>query len=159
MTLPQFSQYGKTFRPGIRKKSNVLLIFIFFCFFTQLSSSQIVQITGNVIDDNTGKSLAFVNISFNDSGKGTTSNIDGSFQISSSFQIYRLLFSYVGYKPVTLDILPNGKRTRLLIRLIPRSYSIREVEIVPGINPAHRIIDLVNQNRKYNDPEKIRSFS
>ena len=68
-------------------------------------------ITGTVIDNDTGKPLAFVNISYNDSGRGTTTDMNGDFSIKSSKNIYRLRFTYVSYKPVSLDFDQNHKKT------------------------------------------------
>ena len=39
------------------------------------------------------------------------------------------------------------------------SYELGEVVILPGVNPAHRIINNVVNNRDLNNPEKMRSFS
>ncbi|MCK4855744.1 MAG: hypothetical protein KAT31_15805, partial [Bacteroidales bacterium] len=92
-------------------------------------------------------------------GQGTVSNIDGAFSISSSQDIDFLKFSYVGYHPMVIakeDIQPGET---LLIELDRKAYDIAEVTILPGINPAHRIIRLASGNRKLNNPEKQRSFS
>ena len=112
-----------------------------------------------VLDKGTGKSLAFVNISYNNSGKGTTTDVNGDFSIKSSKNIYSLRFTYVGYKPFSLNLDQNRANKDIVISLEPQLYDIDEVKVVPGINPAHRIIDLVYKFRDFNNPKKIRSFS
>ena len=114
-------------------------------------------VSGLVVDINSGRPLAFVNISYNNSGKGTTTNVDGVFVIDIPEKITSLRFSYIGYKPFILNL--NSKRSGLIIRLHQKAYNIDEIEIKPGINPAHRIIDQVFRYREINNPEKIRSFS
>ncbi len=114
-------------------------------------------VSGLVVDINSGRPLAFVNISYNNSGKGTTTNVDGVFVIDIAEKITSLKFSYIGYKPFILNL--NSKRSGLIIRLHQKAYNIDEIEIKPGINPAHRIIDQVFRYREINNPEKIRSFS
>ncbi len=47
----------------------------------------------------------------------------------------------------------------MLIQMERKAYDIEEVTILPGLNPAHRIIRLASGNRKINNPEKQRSFS
>ena len=54
-------------------------------------------IRGRIIDKQSHRPLAFVNITYLASGQGTVSNIDGAFSISSGQYIDFLLFSYVGY--------------------------------------------------------------
>ncbi len=114
-------------------------------------------VSGLVVDINSGRTLAFVNISYNDSGKGTTSNVDGVFVIDTPEEISSLKFSYIGYEPLILNL--HSKRAGLIIRMHPKAYSINEIEIKPGLNPAHRIIEQVLKYREINNPEKIRSFS
>ena len=122
-------------------------------------SAQLEPIRGQILDGQTHRPLAFVNITYLASGQGTVSNIDGAFSISSSRDIDFLKFSYVGYHPRFIakeDIRPGETLT---IELNRKAYDIAEVRIVPGINPAHRIIQLASSNRKLNNPEKQRSFS
>lgn len=122
-------------------------------------SGQSGPVRGRIMDRQTGRSLAFVNITYQASGQGTVSNIDGAFSISSSREIAFLKFSYVGYHTMLIakeDIRPGET---LIIELDRKAYDIAEVKILPGINPAHRIIQLATDNRKLNNPEKQRSFS
>ncbi|RLD31814.1 MAG: hypothetical protein DRI73_08120, partial [Bacteroidetes bacterium] len=120
-------------------------------------AQKVQPVSGLVVDINSGRPLAFVNISYNNSGKGTTTNVDGVFVIDITEKITSLKFSYIGYKPFILNL--NSKRSGLIIRLHQKAYNIDEIEIKPGINPAHRIIDQVFRYREINNPEKIRSFS
>lgn len=120
---------------------------------------QNVPISGKVIDNVSGKPLAFVNISYNDSGKGTTTDVNGEFSIHSLNEIYKLRFTYVGYSPVNMNFDTTQVKSGLTIGMNPQLYDIDEVKIMPGINPAHRIIDLVYKFRDFNNPKNIRSFS
>ena len=125
----------------------------------QAVSGQPEPIRGRIIDRQTRRPLAFVNITYLASGQGTVSNIDGAFSISTARDIDFLRFSYVGYHPRFIgkgDIRPGES---LLIELDRKAYDIEEVTVLPGINPAHRIIRLASANRKLNNPEQQRSFS
>ena len=112
-------------------------------------------IRGKVVDEKTNEPLAFVNIIVNDGRYGSTTNIDGEFEINSSSVIEKLLFSYIGYEPL---ILYKSDFTRI-VKLEVRSFNLNEVTIVAGENPAHRVIRKVIENRAVNDPEKLASFS
>ncbi len=114
-------------------------------------------VTGRVIDLRTKESLAFVNIVINSSNTGGTTDIDGKFTLRSGVRIYSIRLSYVGYESKIVTI---GERTKdLVIQMTQKDIDLQEVEILPGINPAHRIIRNVIDNRDINDPEKVSTFS
>ena len=117
------------------------------------------SIHGRITDERTGRFLAFVNIIYKASGLGTVSDIDGEFSIPVSSGIEFLKFSYVGYE---IQMIPGTQihpGQSIPVRLVEKAYDIEEVQILPGVNPAHRIIRLASENRKINDPEMMQSFT
>jgi hypothetical protein len=124
----------------------------------QLTFSQ-VYIKGKIIDRQTGEPLPFVNIVYNSRGNGIVSNMDGKFNITVTPDVEFLKFSYLGYHSLLTDLESAKTGHDLTIKLDPKSYDINEVIITPGINPAHRIINKVIENRDLNNPEKMKSFS
>ena len=132
---------------------------VFILIFSSLSAWSQDYISGKIVDKQTRNPLAFVNIVYNDRGYGTVSNIDGEFTIPLTENVSYLKFSYVGYHSYWLDLPTALKAKNLVIRLDKKTYDIEEVSVMPGINPAHRIIKLATENRKLNNPEKMRSFS
>ncbi|MFH2143856.1 MAG: DUF5686 family protein, partial [Bacteroidota bacterium] len=124
-----------------------------------LLHSQNYQIAGIVVDADNKEPLAFVNIVYNSDNNGTTTNIDGKFKILTNQKIEYIKISYLGYEPL---IILKEKLTftdPLYIELTKNTYQLSEAVVVPGINPAHRIINKTIENRDLNNPEKIRSFS
>ena len=134
-----------------------LLLYVLF-FIPCLGLAQEFTVKGKVFDSGTGQPLAFVNILMNDGQQGGTSDIDGAFELKSNEPVEILKFSYVGYYPQTWYA-GEGRTDKLRIGLERLSVELREVQIFPGINPAHRIINNVIDNRDKNDPEKLKSFS
>lgn len=134
-----------------------LLIFFLLLFLHAGLPAQIYQVSGRVVDSETKSPLAFVNIIANNSIRGTSTDIDGRFKIITSFSIKTLKLTYVGYQPTIVEI--NGKTDNLLIRMPKTEIQLTEVVIKPGINPAHRIINKVIENRDRNNPEKNNSFT
>jgi hypothetical protein len=118
--------------------------------------SQTWSISGNVCDSITRKPLAFVSILINNSNQGGCTDIDGVFLVKCSENPLYLRLSYVGYKPA--EIILNGKTKALNIFLAPANNELSGITILPGDNPAHRIIRQVIENRKLNDPEQMHSF-
>lgn len=122
-------------------------------------TAQVFNVSGTVIDSVTKEKLAFVNIIVNeDRTYGTTTDIDGNFNMKSKNEIKELTFSYVGYKKKTLpvDFFSDRKNK---VTLSPESIELQEVVVHAGENPAHRIIDSIVKHRKRNNPEMLDSYS
>jgi len=147
------------FEKNRRFMNHRLLPLLMFCIAIASTcfAQEMYYVSGRVIDSKTKESLAFVNIIINNSNTGGTTDIDGKFNLRSSKPVQSLRLSYVGYEPVTVAV---GSKTRgLLIQLNRKEIDLQEVEILPGINPAHRIIRNAIDNRDINDPEKVKTFS
>ncbi|MEI8203126.1 MAG: DUF5686 family protein [Bacteroidota bacterium] len=134
-------------------------LFLFICFllssFPLLAQEQTVS--GKVIDSLTREPLAFVNITINNTFQGATADIDGKFTVHFKGQIEFLKFSYIGYESLTYAVYNQSRN--LKIEMIKKKLELKEVEIFPGVNPAHRIIDSVFKNSNLNNPEKMHSFA
>lgn len=113
------------------------------------------QIKGKVIDGKTKEALAFVNIVINNERLGTTTGIDGNFSFNSLKTIETLKLSYVGYELKEIKV---GDKKSLLIEMKKTSFSLAEFKVLPGINPAERIVNQVVKNRKKHNPEKSLNF-
>ena len=116
------------------------------------------SVSGRVIDSETREPLAFVNILVSGTRVGVSTDIDGKFTIYSRQSVESIMLTYVGYHPMTY-VIPSGKTSDLVISLQKKTFNLKEVVILPTINPAHRIIDSVLSNRHRNDPEKLKTFS
>ncbi|UCG27833.1 MAG: carboxypeptidase-like regulatory domain-containing protein [Bacteroidales bacterium] len=135
---------------------SLFVLVLIFCVICNVTAQ--TDYAGMVTDSRSGNPLAFVTIVFNNSGRGTTTRMDGRFSIPARETISTLLFSCVGYESKTIHLKSLESRSSIRVRLKPKSYSIDEVKIYPGINPAHRIINEVYKNRNINDPEERQSF-
>jgi len=137
------------------RKALILLSFLFALY----NSAQTQEISGKIIDSDTKIPLPFVNIIYGDSNFGTSTNIDGNFTINSKTPINEFHISYLGYKSDTIFLDSKSSNNNLNILLEAKSYNLEEVIILPGENPANRIINKVVENRDVNNPEKMNSFS
>lgn len=133
-------------------------ILLFFITMVSLSFGYGQSLKGKVENSQNGNPLAFVNILFDDSGRGVSCDIDGQFEIDDLKDIRNLRFTYVGFYD-TIIAVKNINTPFLKVKMYPKSYHLSEVKIFPGENPAHRIIRLCIRNRKLNNPEKLTSFS
>lgn len=128
------------------------------CLLLVLSSLSAQKIKGQVVDEQ-GKGLPFVNITINDERRGSSGDLDGNFQFDNAEgDITRLQFSYIGFETETLSG-ESLKKTPLIVVLKEKSTALKEVTVMPGINPADRLIKNAVANKDLNDPEKLESFS
>jgi len=119
--------------------------------------AQPVVVNGIVRDMNSNEPLAFVHIIAENSKTGATTDIDGKFSMRLNRKECCLNLTYVGYESLQYKIDYTAKTQRIF--LSPKLYQLEEVEVFPGINPAHRIIENVVDHRDENNPEKLRAFT
>lgn len=137
-------------------QSRLKLIYIFLLCCLCLNVYAQNSISGKVTDKKTGESLAFVNIIINqDETRGTTTDIDGKFKIKSEDEIQQLTLIYIGYTTKKVDI---ENEEFLNIQMTQNDLTLGEIVVIAGENPAHRIIRKAVENRRMNNPERVRSF-
>ncbi|PLX12303.1 MAG: hypothetical protein C0598_06245 [Marinilabiliales bacterium] len=137
----------------INFKSTLLIFFVLLSF---IGHSQSFVFKGVVKDKSKKQTLAFVNIISNN-GIGATTNIDGKFEMTLNDNSKSLKLSYIGYEAKTIEVDRINKTHTIYLN--PKIFDLEEVEIFPGINPAHRIIDSVLVHRDENNQKKIKKFS
>lgn len=126
-----------------------LFLAVLFTLFSILIYS---QQTYFIKDQFTQESIPFVKVRPN-VGNPFLADIDGSFQLNVEVSTLNLKMN--GYRDTIIlvkDILQNT------IYLTPGVQNIKEVSVVAGENPAHRIMDLVIANRKKNNPLENDAF-
>jgi len=128
------------------------------CLFLLCSTLQLVAQTkyqSQVIDAETNEPLAFVSVVLKGQSKGTITDIDGRFTITTSEPNDIILFSYVGYENLEKSALEITN----IITLRPSTEVLKEVTILAGENPAHPIIRKLIKNKKRLDPKSLASYS
>lgn len=115
------------------------------------------NIQGRVVDEETQEPLAFVNIIIEGSRSGGVTDIDGFFHLTHHSPIERIILSYVGYHPLVFEVDPARKIQ--WVEMQRKAIELTVVDIFPGENPAHRIIENAILFRDGNNPEKLGSFS
>ena len=118
-----------------------------------------ILLHGKVVDANTKEPLAFVNISYGNH-QGVTTTIDGLFSLPVTRDNLKITVSFIGYKQQIFTINKQDVQHFKIIYLQPETYHLQEVKVLPGKNPADRIINQVIANRKFLNPEKhLKSFA
>lgn len=106
------------------KKLNFLLCVLLFIPFCLLA--QQVQIRGKVIEAETNEPLPGVSILIENSTRGVTTDLDGTFEIRAT-PTDRLVFSFLGMESQTIEV---GTQTYIEIAMRPAVSELEEVTVV-----------------------------
>lgn len=127
-----------------------LLILVTFVFSFQLIGQKTIQ----VFDNQTENPVSFVKIS-DGAGEVYIADIDGkiSIDIAPSRTYTFRFFQYKDTAIIGEDLLEQP-----VVFMTPEAQVLDEVIVTPGVNPAHRIIQNVMDNKRKNNPLKNNSF-
>lgn len=107
-------------------------------------------ISGKVTDQATGDAVPFVNVFFYGTQKGTTTDFEGRYSVSTYEGYDSIVFSYIGYKTQILSF-EQGATQQINVELESETVSLDEIVVMSGENPAWGIIRQVVRNKeKYN---------
>lgn len=99
---------------------------------TTTASQQFFRLTGIIKDKAKGFALPFVTIYIPALSKGAVSDDNGLFEIKPvPAGTYRVIFSYVGYRPVTQSVVVEGN-TQIFALLEENPVELKEVIVTPG---------------------------
>ncbi|MFT6035822.1 MAG: hypothetical protein ACI9XJ_001396 [Marivirga sp.] len=110
------------------------------------------EVYGYVRDAQTNEVLPFVNIYFQGTQTGNTTDIKGFFEVKTTVASDTLIASYIGYKPQNIPITAN-KVNEVDILLYMDIIALNEVIVRPGENPAFKIMRKVVANKKLYNPD------
>lgn len=115
------------------KKVVLFLLLSMILFMTAITHAQQKgSIFGKITDQSNNEPLIGTNISIIDTNLGATSDLDGNYNIRNLLPgIYRLKFSYISYKTITVDnvLVEADKKTQLDIALPPSTVELQELVV------------------------------
>lgn len=113
------------------------LFLLFFLFPATLFSQQI----SGKITDSEGKAIPFANIYISELATGTTSNIEGQYQLDLPAGKWNLQYRYLGYKTKEVKVTIGENDLEMNIALAPQTYQLTEVKILAsGEDPAYYVM-------------------
>jgi hypothetical protein len=137
----------------MQNKTSAFLLFLF-CHLFSFAQKQNLQ--GTVFEMGTKTPLAFVSVVIKENNNGKVTDIDGKFSFLQTPEKFTLKISYVGYE--TKEVVLTKNDTGVIIELAYEKKQLETVVIGNGENPAFRIIRLLLDNKKNNNPELLPSF-
>ncbi|MFO7878673.1 MAG: DUF5686 family protein [Bacteroidales bacterium] len=135
---------------------NKHILFILICLLLPFVSLAQETLRGRVTDSVSGNPMAFVNVVYNQERQGTTTDLDGYFSVPDKSKADFLKCSFVGYDTKRIPV-PKAK-DYVEIQLKPKAFQLDEVTVLPGENPAHRIIKNAVAMRDEHAPHKLDNY-
>lgn len=121
------------------------------------------SVRGQVIDAKTKETMPYVNVQFDGTTIGVTSDIDGNFYFETKTNVSKIKITYVGYKTKVISIKQGGVN-ELKIELEEGSNQLQEVTVKVERyrnkgNPAVELIKKVIDNKDKNRKEQFKYYS
>ena len=115
-----------------------------------ISSFSFAQIRGKVTDSK-GNALPYASVTVEKTYNGTSTNENGEYELNiKKTGTYTLVFQILGYKTQTVTKEVTSFPATINATLSDEEYSIEEVVVKTGENPANGIIRSAIANRKKN---------
>lgn len=118
---------------------------------------QITKIMGTITDASNGEPIPFVNVFFEGSTIGATSDFDGQYAIETFSPGDSLAASYIGYISRSHLITPKIFQ-RVDFALDPHDIMLDEVVIIPGENPAEVLLRKLIANKEVNNKNEFEAY-
>lgn len=119
--------------------------------------AQPTKVRGKITDAITKEPIPFATILFKGTTIGTTSDFDGNYFLETRNEVDTVLVNVMGYKNQTKSVKKHAFKT-INFALVEDIAMLDEVVIIPGENPAHRIVRGIIANKKQNNPLKMHSY-
>jgi hypothetical protein len=118
--------------------ARLLILFVFLCFSSFSSSAQVIS---GLINDEQNKPIPYATIYVAETKEGTTSNVDGKFQLQLNRGTYNLTIRSMGYHEVHKTVRLQTDSLFLPLTLETQAFEIKEIKVFPGKeDPAYFII-------------------
>ncbi len=119
--------------------------------------AQVTKVMGKVIDAETKEILPFVNIIFKGTTIGTRTDFNGEFALETNTKVDSIYASFIGYV-TAVKIVKEHQFQEINFELFPDKYTLGEVVIRPGTNPAEIILKKIIAHKDTNSGKDIDAY-
>lgn len=123
-----------------------------------LSGNAQIIITGRVVDEDTNEGIPFCNIFIEGTTTGTSSDVDGYYELPLPTVADSLSVSAIGYKPEKAGINPARDSQVINFSLAAEGLTLDEVVVLAGENPAHAIVRGIIEHKEENRISSLNSY-
>jgi hypothetical protein len=138
------------------RRKMVFLVFVLICLSPVLVTGQ-TTITGKITDAQTLEPLAFANVVFKGAPYGAVTEFDGSYMLSGKTKSDTIIVVLIGYESKRVGIIQDASQV-IDVHLHPSSFTLEEITVTPGENPAHILLRKVWKNNAFNTIEKLSAY-
>lgn len=112
------------------------------CFLFSLSTlAGFSQQLSGIITNSEGEPIPFANIYVKDLATGTTTNLEGEYQLDLPQGEWNLSFRYLGYKTKEVQIHMQANDIHMNVELAAQTYQLKEVKVLAsGEDPAYYVM-------------------
>ena len=120
---------------GSQRVRGLVLALLGLFLWSSTAFAQLGTIAGILVDAETGETLIGVNVVVEGTATGTATDLHGHYEFTIDPGLYNLMFSYIGYDPVTVENVEvtAGEVTRIEMKLFPEAVSVGEVVVEAGL--------------------------
>ena len=115
-------------------------------------------IRGRVVDADTKEGIPFCSVFFEGTTTGTSTDIDGYYELETKALLDSLSVSAIGYLPARKPVQPGAAYQEINFMLVSASLTLGEVVIIAGENPANAIVRSIIANKEGNRLEALQTF-
>ena len=138
----------------------IIRLFIYTCICIGLGvtvQAQSTRVRGIVTDASNGEPLPFVSVTFPGTAVGTSTDLEGHYNLEIRDTVTQLSAIFLSYETQTVTLTPGAFQT-IDFKLVPIVNELDLVQVKPGPNPAHPILDSVSFYKFRNDPARKESY-
>lgn len=114
-------------------------------------------VRGRVIDAETGDPIPFVNVVFQGTTIGITTDFEGFYRLETDQQVDSISASYIGYV-TRVKALKRGVSQNINFQLQQDLVNLQEVVFIAGENPAYDVLRNVVDNKDKNDRRSLSAY-
>jgi len=127
-------------------KFTYIIPFIALCL---VASAVHAQTVSGIVTDESGNPLPFANVFIRGTTHGTTTNSEGKYALGINPGPTELVFKFIGFKTEIKSLDKVYPENILNVVLLKESYSLREVVVTAGEDPAYAIMRNAIAKRKF----------
>lgn len=140
------------------KNRSLSIALLFILLLSTSLRAQTTKIRGKVTEKGSSEAVPFVNVLLKGTTSGTVTDFNGEYFIETKAVSDSVVFSCLGFKPVTLPIVKNSFQN-INVEMEQVDIQLNEVIVLPGENPAHLLLKKVISQKEVNNPENVNSYS
>lgn len=134
-----------------------LVLVILLTGITPFSLAGQTVVHGKVTDALTFEPIVFANVIFKNTTIGVQTEFNGNFILSGVTTSDSVTISFIGYETKTIEVRLDTIQ-KIDVQLNPALYSLPEIRVTPGENPAHAILRKIWNSMESNSIDRLSSY-